>query len=208
MSPRSSRFLRSSPTLAGAALLSFALAACDGESPTQPPEEHGTVEAVVRDDPGASGSSAAMSPARAFASGEFEATARIQVQVDGVWRDLDGLAAVDVRAEIQGGEETVGSATVEARTYERARVVLTDARTHLDGETQIGVGPIGVAVTLSIGGGGEVVVESTQPLTVQANGTTRLVLDLNSHVWVDEGAVDAGAVSRSSFESAAALRVN
>jgi len=93
----------------------------------------------------------------------------------------------------------VGSATVEARTYDRARVILTDARSHLDGDTNIGVGPIGVSVTLSIAGGGEVIVEHSEPVTVEAEGTTRLILDLNSHLWLGEGALESGAVARSTF---------
>jgi hypothetical protein len=194
------------PAVVGAAILTLSLAACESDSPTAPGESQGTMEAVVRDDPGAA-AGPAMSPARAFASGEFEANARIQVFVDGAWQDVNGLANVDVRAELQGGEETVGSATVEARTYDRARVVLTNARSHLDGDTNIGVGPIGVSVTVSIAGGGEVIVEHNQPVTVEADGNTRLILDLNSHVWLSEGAVESEAVARSTFESAAAVRV-
>ena len=64
-----------------------------------------------------------------------------------------------------------------------------------------------MSVTLAIAGGGEVIVEYNQPLTVEANGTTRVVLDLNSHVWLSEGAVESGTVARSTFESAVAVRV-
>ena len=194
------------PAVVGAAILTLSVAACEGESPVSPGESQGTMEAVVRDDPGAA-AGPAMSPARAFASGGFEANARIQVFLDGAWQDVNGLSSVDVRAELQGGEETVGSATVEARTYDRARVVLTDARSRLDGDTNIGVGPAGVSVTLSIAGGGEVIVEHDQPVTVEGGGTTRVVLDLNSHVWLSEGALESGAVARSTFESAATVRV-
>lgn len=59
----------------------------------------------------------------------------------------------------------------------------------------------------SFAGGGEVIVEHDQPVTLEGGGTTRVVLDLNSHVWLGEGSVESGAVARSTFESAAAVRV-
>ena len=59
----------------------------------------------------------------------------------------------------------------------------------------------------SIAGGGEVIVEHDQPVTMEAGGTTRVVLDLNSHVWLGGGALESGAVARSTFESAATVRV-
>jgi hypothetical protein len=182
----------------------FPLSGCDGSDPVAP--QDGTVEAVVRDDPGPAGGPALTSHEGSI-SGEFEATARVQVFVDGQWQDLSGLANVDTRTEIRGGEGAMGSASVEARTYERVRIVLTNARAEVDGSSHIGLGPIGVDVTVQIGGGGEVVVEHNQPVTVNAGATTRLVLQLNSHLWLNDAAVMGQAVARSDFESAAVISV-
>lgn len=199
------RTRRLAPTALAAALL-FPLAACDGDSVTSLDDDQGVLEAVVRDDPNAAGTPA-MAPSQVFAQGEFEADARVQVEVDGAWQDVSGLTSVSLRTELQSGEETAGSAALEARTYERARIVLTNGRTHLDAESTIGIGPIGVDLTLSIAGGEEVVVEHSQPVTVEADGTTRLVLDLNSHLWLDQSSIESGTVARSSFESAARILV-
>lgn len=196
---------RLAPTALAAALF-LPLTACDRETVTSVNGNMGTLHIVVRDDAGAAGG-AARSPSRIFAQGEFEADARVQVHVDGEWQNVSGLTDFHVWAELQGGEETAGSAEVEARTYDRVRIVLRNGRTHLDAESNIGVGPIGVSLTLSIAGGEEVIVEYGHPVMVEADGTTRLTLDLNSHLWMDQASLESGTVTRSTFESAARLEV-
>ncbi len=191
------------------ALILFPLAACDDDSPTTPPDgEQGTMEAVVQDDGGA------QSPAQAWAtegsgevSGQFEGQARVEVMVDGAWQQVSGLADMNAEAELQGGASTMGTATVEARTYDRVRVVVSNANADVDAGSEIGIGPIETSISLTIAGGGDAVIEYNQPVTVQADANTRLVLHLNSQAWLTEDALEAGAVTSAAFESAATVVV-
>lgn len=192
--------------MALASALALPLAACGDDGPTAPGA--GTVEVVVHDGGSPAGSPPAFQQTSGSSlSGEFRANARVQVFVDGAWQDLSGLGSLDMRAELQGGESTVASTSVEARTYQRVRIVLQNARSDLDGSSDIGLGPIGVSVTVNVAGGGEVIVERAQPVTVQADGTTRLVLQLNSDAWLDENSVSSRAVARAAFEGAAQIVV-
>lgn len=190
------------------ALAVLSLTACDDDSPTDPGTEAGTMEAAVRD--GSSGQSIALSEIGAQTenvSGQFEGQATVQVEVDGTWRDVEGMTSLNANAELRGGESTMGSTTVEARTYDRVRIVVTNANADVDAGSDVGAGPIQVDVSLAIAGGGEVIVEYNQPVTVQANATTRLVLDINSQAWLTSDAVQAGAVTRAAFEGAATVLV-
>lgn len=196
-------------SLALAATLVLPLAGCSDDDPIAPGGA-GTVEVVVHDAAPPSGSPSFDPPTSAdltSVSGEFRADARVEVFVDGDWQDLSGFTSLDVRADLQEGESSVASASVEARTYERVRIVLQNARSELDGSTIIDLGPIGVSVNVIVGGGGELVVERNQPLQVQADGTTRLVLELNSAAWLDSEAVANEAVARTDFEGAADIAV-
>jgi hypothetical protein len=184
------------------------LAACGDDDPTGPGTEQGTMEAVVRD--GGAAQAAAGVPSSQQTnevSGQFEGQMRIEVRVDGAWQTVSGLSNVTIDAELRGGDSAAGSATVQARTYERARIIVSNASADVDAGSTIGVGPIEVDVTVTIAGGGDVVIEYNQPVTVQAQGTTRLVLDLNSEAWLTSNAVQAGAVTSAAFQSAASVIV-
>lgn len=199
---------RTTATTVFTALAVLSLTACDDDSPTDPGTEGGTMEAVVRD--GESGQSIALSEIGAQTenvSGQFEGQATVQVEVDGTWQDVEGMTSLNADAELRSGESTMGSTTVEARTYDRVRIVVTNANTDVDAGSDIGAGPIEVDLSLAIAGGGEVIVEYNQPVTVQADATTRLVLDINSQAWLTSDAVQAGAVTRAAFEGAATVLV-
>ena len=86
--------------------------------------------------------------------------------------------------------------------------MLSNADADVEAGSNVGLGPFEVDLTLSIGGGGDIVVEHPQPVTVQAGSTTQLVLDLNSSAWLDEDVVQAGAVTSASFQSAAEILVH
>ena len=192
------------------ALILFPLAACDDDSPTTPgADQEGIMEAVIQDNGGS------QSPAQAWAtegsgevSGQFEGQARIEVMVDGAWQQVSGLANMNAEAQLGGGESTMGSATVEARTYERVRVVVSNANADVDAGSDIGIGPIEASISVIIAGGGDVVIEYNQPVTVQADASTRLVLDINSELWLTGDALEAGAVSSAAFQSAATVIVH
>jgi hypothetical protein len=194
-------------TLALLTAAAIPLAGCS-DDPVGVEDDPGSVEMVVRDGNGASASLGGPSlDSHDGASGEFRADVRVQVQVDGDWQDVVDLAGVQAQVELRGGESTVGMATVEARTYDRVRVVVNNARADLDAGVDIGAGPIDASVSLEIAGGGEAAIEYGAPVTVQANSTTRIMLNLNSDLWLTGQTIEAGAVTRAAFESAAVVVV-
>ncbi|TVP78432.1 MAG: hypothetical protein EA352_02080 [Gemmatimonadales bacterium] len=205
--------LRLTPRVRSCALLTaialLPLAACGSDSPTTPNEGEGTMEMVVRDGPNAEseGPMARTLSSEGEVSGAFQGEVRLEAEVDGAWQTVTGLGNLDAEVELRGGESLAGSATVEARTWDRVRVVVSDANAEVDAGSQIGIGPIEVGVTLTIAGGSQVVLEHDQPVSVQADGTTRIVLDLNSEAWLTESAVGAEAVTAAAFEGAAAVVV-
>lgn len=191
------------------ALILFPLAGCDDDSPTTPgADDEGTMEAVIQDNGGAqSATQAWATEGSGEVSGEFEGQARVEVMVDGAWQQVSGLTNLNAEAELRGGESIMGSATVGARTYDRVRLVVSNARADVDAGSDIGIGPIEASISLTIAGGSDVVVEYNQPVTVQADGSTRLVLDINSQAWLTSDALEAGAVTSAAFQSAATVLV-
>jgi hypothetical protein len=204
------RLLRTATLLS---LLILPLSACSDDDPTGPNQEEGTLHAVIQDQENGPGSTSpasvvGLSGADGQVEGEFRADLRVQVEVDGSWMDVGQMTDVTAMAELQTGEDrNVASAQIAARSYDRARVVINNAETHVLAGSVIGTGLIDALVTISLGGGGEMVVESTQPVTIQTDGSTELVLELNSRSWLTEDAADIGAVTRGEFESSASLTV-
>lgn len=189
-------------------LLLMPLVGC-GDDPVAPSDEPGALEAVVRDGSSTSSPMPSVGPHLSTEEngGEFRADVRVQVEVDGSWQDVAELAGVSTRVELRGGEDAVGITSVEARTYDRVRVVLTNARADVEAGAEIGLGPVESSVTVMIAGGGEVAIEQNAPVTVQANSTTRLILDLNSEIWLTANSLETSTVSRAAFESAAVITV-
>ncbi len=204
-----SRFCRS--FWVPALLLALPLTACGEDDLTGPTAHEGTLEALIQD------RTPAESPAAVMGvdgqghnvEGEFRGDLRFQVHVDGDWIDLAGMTEVTASTELQSGERrSAATAQVEAQTFERARVVVTNAETQLEAGSVIGTEIIDALVSLSIGGGGELVVELSAPLTVEADATTQVVLELNSRGWLTGSSAEAGAVSATAFETAAELWVD
>jgi hypothetical protein len=192
-------------------VLALPLAACGEDDLTGPTAQEGTLETLIQDGAPAESPAAVMgvNGQGHDVEGEFRGDLRFQVQVDGAWLDLAGITEVTASTELQSGERrSAATAQVEARTYERARVVVTNAETHLEAGSVIGTDVIDTLVSLSIGGGSELVVELSAPLTVEADATTQVVLELNSRSWLTGSSTEAGAVSATAFETAAELWVD
>lgn len=200
-------------TTAALTLLVLPLWGCSDDDPTGPSQDEGTLHAVVQDqENGPGGASPAtvvgLNDGNAQLEGEFRADLRVQVEVEGNWMDVGQMTDVTATAELQSGEaRNVASAQIEARTYDRARVIISNAETHVEAGSIIGTGLIDALVTIRLGGDGEMVLESDAPVTIQADGSTELVVDLNSRSWLTEDAADMGAVTSAEFESAASLTV-
>lgn len=200
---------------AGACALALVLAGCS-DDPTDPGDDSdatGSMDTAVRDSDGTGEASdevafdlAAQSDS---VSGQVSGEATVEVRLDdGTWEEVGALADLDVDAELRSDQRrTMGSAEVEARTYEGVRVVFESMEADLDAGSDVGVGPIQVSVTVAVAGGEQVVVEHDAPVTVEADANTDITVDLNSHVWLDQESVEAEAVAASEFEGAAAVEV-
>lgn len=205
---------RAPRTLAAALALTVAvgLAGCDDDEGTGPGSEQGTVEAAVTDDPGAGSQAlraAASDRGAAEVDGTFDASARVEVSADGsTWVELE--EAQQVQVALQNAQATtVSSAEVAARSYARVRLVLEGASADVAAGSTIGGGALETSVTVQLEGGEDdrVVLEFDQPVAVSADADTRVTFDLNSHLWLDETAVQTGTVSEAAVQSAAEVTV-
>lgn len=190
--------------------LVVAFAGCD-DGPTEPGGE-GAMETQARDGDGTAqhvGAFDLAADTEGDVEGEVTGDATVEVRTEGgTWQELGTLADLDMSAELRTGNgETMGSAQVEARTYEAIRIVLESVEADVEAGSELGAGPIEVGVSVSVAGGGDVVIEHNAPVTVEADATTQVTLDINSHVWLDDEAAEAEAVTAAEFEGAAEILV-
>lgn len=192
------------------------LSACSDDTTGPDNGEWGTMDATARDGGEAAQGAqhttfdlGAETDENGEVNGQITGNATVEVRTEtGAWEEVGTLADLDLEAELRASDgSAMGSGEVEARTYEGVRIVLDSAEAELEAGSAIGVGPIEVDVTLDIAGGGAVMVEHDAPFTVEAGATTDIVLDVNSHVWLDEESVEAEAVTAAEFESAATILV-
>ena len=194
--------------------VALVLAGCS-DDPTDPENgngEQGSMEATARDDAGTAQSAQAFDLSQETdgeVNGQVTGEATVEVRTgDGTWEEVGTMAGMNMETELQGSSSSsMGSAEVEAGTYGGVRVVLEGVEADVESGSEIGVGPIEVSVTVSVAGGGDVVVEHDAPFTVEADATTEVALDVGSQAWLDEGAVEAEAVTAAEFESAASVVV-
>lgn len=194
--------------------LALSATACDPDDGNGTgPGEQGTVQAVVTDDPGAAGASVtgirgSLASGSADVTGAFSGDAKVEVSADGqTWIELGQMQSVDVALQAADEATIHASASVPARTFTRVRLVVRNAEATVLAGSTIDAGPIGADITLQVAGGGEFTVEKAVTLDVSADSETTLVFDLNSESWIDENAVQAGAVAASEVQSATSVRV-
>lgn len=177
--------------------------------------QQGSMSAQVTDDPatsGFAGHGASLQAARSAGSfsGSMRADARVQVSADGsTWVDLDSPRSVTLDLQSSGSTTTVHStATVSTGTYTRVRLILDNADATVRSGSTIGSTTLSADVQVSIGSGGQVIIEKqVEPVTVSAESQTSVVFDLNSEIWMTEDNVQAQAVSESEIESATSVMI-
>lgn len=183
-----------------ALVMSVSLGACDDDDDLVVPpveDEEGTVElAMVDEDPTAEDETV---------TGEFTADVTAQLWVDDDWQDVSGLSATSLTFDLGAEEDVVGSTTVDADTYDEARIVLSNVSVVVNAGSEIGEEPLEEDVTLTVAEGGEVIVGYAVPVVLPEDGTVRLVLDLNSQAWLTEQALETEAISATEFETAVSL---
>jgi hypothetical protein len=185
----------------------FGLAGCDDATG---PAGAGQVEmaAIGNDNTGASQSAAPTGPPQAAsgsAEGEVSFSARVYLQTStGGWVELTEGAARSATVRSSSGAEaaTFVRSSIDAGAYSRVRVVFEEVRAQTSSEAMLGIGGSAEGEVHVDASGGPAVVERDLAIRVTANGTTRLVLNLNSDAWMARADSQTRAVARSEFESA------
>jgi hypothetical protein len=185
----------------------FGLAGCDDATG---PGGAGRVEmAAIGDDGTGAAQSAAPSGQQQSASGSAEGevhfSARVYLRTNaGSWIEVTEGAAQSATVRSSGGAEatTFVRSSIDAGAYSRVRVVFEDVRAQTSGDVVIGIGGTAEGEVHVDASGGPAVVERDLAVRVTADGTTRLVLNLNSDAWITRADSQTRAVARSEFEGA------
>lgn len=194
---------------AGAAVL-LGMVGCEESTG---PEEGATVRVEAVGDVAAgpspargSGYSQAVLAADGSAQGTEQFTARVYMQTSsGAWVALTEEAAQNVTVDAYGrsGGQVVAIETIEARSYDRVRVVFDRVSANVMGGIQLGIGGLLTGtVQVNFGTDSEIVVEREVEVTAREGTTTTLVINLNTDAWLSQAAAQAKAVSEAEFESA------
>jgi len=165
--------------------------------------------AAVGDNGGASASAARESGSPRYSVSSAEGTvdfrARVYVQAQaGGWVELTGGAAQQAVVDASGraGSVVFASSSVQAGTYTRVRVVFEQVKAHVSGTLVISSGLLSGTVSVDTQGDGSVTVERQVSASVAAGGTGRLLIDLNSDVWLNQASASAHTVNEAAFASA------
>jgi hypothetical protein len=195
-------------TLAMAAVIPLAVA-CD-DDPTDPdpdPEPgFGMVDAIVHD-------SSAVLP-----EGQTEPAPTDSINYDGI---LSGTVQVEIFSDangwvVLGSTEQVnfaifceeaalvaGDAAVEADSYTQVRLTLTDFEASVLAGAVVGGITYNSDFVVALGSGDPVVIEkSVTGFAVADGGSTELIFDLNTEVWLDADILTAGVVTAADVAAA------
>lgn len=187
------------------------LAAC-GDSTGVSGSGNATMQVAARGDdaPAGSMSSAGEAPrfAESTASGTVDFRARVYVRTEsGGWLELTSQVAqaASVDASGQGGAEVFATSRLEAGTYARVRVVFEQVRAQMNGSLQVSSGLLSGTVNVDMAGDGNVTIERQVNASVQAGGTSRLLINLNASAWLNQASATTRTVNEAAFASAVAV---
>lgn len=199
-------------TTAMALVLGGGFVACDDEDPAGPGGDgEGEVEAYVMDDPGSAAPSVADRTALSAASaavitGSFSGDARVEISIDGTqWVQLGSLSSIDVDLQSSSDEVSVnGEASVPVGAYTMVRLVLDGAAAEVLAGSEIGGIVLAADATVTVGTGGQIIVEKALQFTVADETKTRIAFDLNAEQWITQTAVTAGTAAEASVDASVA----
>lgn len=135
------------------------------------------------------------------------ATGQVEIEVrsgEGTWTSLG--SATDVSFDVYCEQAAVvhESASVEVGTYDRVRITLVDFEMSVPAGAVVRGVTYADAFGVTFGTDGPVVIELTVPSFTLAEGeNTRVLVDLNTEVWLDAESIAAGVISASEIEAAA-----
>lgn len=198
-------------TTAALGLTLSAVACSDDDDPTDPMGDMGTVQATLVDDPDpqpaprtASQTTLARQLQAAF-SGTFQGETRVEIYHPGDDRWVEVAGQSTTTLDLASNDQAVlgSSSQIDVGTYTRMRLTITGGEAVIGAGATLGGIVLVADVTLDLGGSSNVVIEKDVALTVAADATTTLVIDLNSEAWVTEENTDDGTVTEGEMESAA-----
>lgn len=186
------------------------LAVACGDDPTDPTPDlepgFGMVDAIVHD-------SSAVLPA-----GQTEPAPTDSINYDGI---LSGMAQIEIFSdangwEVLGATEQVsfaifceeaalvaGDAAVEADSYTQVRLTLIDFEANVLAGAVVGGVTYNSDFVIAFGNGDPVVIEkSVTGFAVADGGSTELIFDLNTEMWLDADIITAGVASAADVAAA------
>lgn len=107
-------------------------------------------------------------------------------------------------------EQVAANATVPVGTYTRVRIELSSAQALVTAGSDVGGGVLSADVAVAVGGSDRMVLidKTITPFTVTANSNSAIRMDMNSEVWITDGAVIAESAADAAIESAMSVSVN
>jgi hypothetical protein len=192
-------------SLAAAALALF-LGACDNPAGSG----DSNVQVLARgDDPPAGSQSVSEADGPRYshttAEGTIDFRARVYVYSStSGWLEVTeaSRAAGSVAASGHGEAETVARGRVEAGSYSRVRVIFEDVDAHLSGSLAVTTGLLSGSVAVNLESDGQVVVERDANVTVSADATSRILINLNADAWLNSANAQTRTVSEAAFRGA------
>ena len=142
------------------------------------------------------------------AEGTVQFRARVYVQTDaGQWVELTSGAAQQATVDASGraGAVVLATSRVEAGAYARVRVVFESVDASLNGSLSVSTGLLSGTVRVDTQGDGSVTVERQVSAHASAGGTTSLLINLNSDVWLNQASATSKTVSEAAFAAAVAV---
>jgi hypothetical protein len=189
-----------------AAALALFLGACDNPAGSG----DSNVQVLARGDDPAGGSQSvaeAHGPrySHTTAAGTIDFRARVYLYSStSGWLEVTeaSRAAGSVAASGHGEAETVARGRVEAGSYSRVRVIFEDVDANLTGSLVVSTGLLSGSVAVNLESDGQVVVERDASVTVSADATSRILINLNADAWLNSANAQTRTVSEAAFRSA------
>jgi hypothetical protein len=189
-----------------AAALALFLGACDNPAGSG----NSNVQVLARgDDPAAGSQSVAEADGPRYshttAEGTIDFRARVYVYSStSGWLEVTeaSRAAGSVAASGHGEAKTVARGRVEAGSYSRVRVIFEEVDANLSGSLAVSTGLLSGSVAVNLESDGQVVVERDANVTVSADATSRILINLNADAWLNSANAQTRTVSEAAFRSA------
>jgi hypothetical protein len=189
-----------------AAALALFLGACDNPAGSG----DSNVQVLARGDDAVAGSQSVLEAegprfSQTAAEGTIDFRARVYVyNSTSGWLEVTEASRAAGRVAVSGhGEaQTVARGRVQAGSYSRVRVVFEDVAANLSSSLLVSTGLLSGIVSVNLESDGQVVVERDAGVTVSADATSRILINLNADAWLSTANAQTRTVSEAAFRNA------